>query len=196
MALRVRSSLPRHGGEWFFPATGPAQSRDRCSWVSFHYPGDPQKSKVRTSSVLGYWVGARRLFHLSVFLSASRMVLPKILVLTAAQSLGGNQPERVALYFHGGAFCLCTPKSHRALLMRIVENTGATVLAPDYRRPVLSFSVQGSPYVTLIELRLALISYQDYPMLSPNLAGRQSSHGLRPWTTAWMSIAGCCRTEA
>ena len=33
-------------------------------------------------SVLGSWVGVRRLFHLSFFLTASRMVLPKILVLT------------------------------------------------------------------------------------------------------------------
>ena len=33
-------------------------------------------------SVLGSWVGVRRLFHLSVFLTASRIVLPKILVLT------------------------------------------------------------------------------------------------------------------
>ena len=31
-------------------------------------------------SVLGSWVGMRRTFHLSVFLTASRMVLPKILV--------------------------------------------------------------------------------------------------------------------
>ena len=32
-------------------------------------------------SVLGSWVGVRRLFHRSLFLSASRVVLPKILVL-------------------------------------------------------------------------------------------------------------------
>ena len=33
-------------------------------------------------SVLGSWVGVRRPFHLFLFLFASRMVLPKILVLT------------------------------------------------------------------------------------------------------------------
>ena len=33
--------------------------------------------------VLGSWVGERRLFHHYLFLSASRVVLPKILVLTA-----------------------------------------------------------------------------------------------------------------
>ena len=38
---------------------------------------------VFSSPVLGSWVGVRRLFHRSLFLTASRMVLPKILVLTA-----------------------------------------------------------------------------------------------------------------
>ena len=33
-------------------------------------------------SVLGSWVGVRRLFHISLFLAAPRVVLPKILVLT------------------------------------------------------------------------------------------------------------------
>ena len=37
---------------------------------------------MATASVLGSWVGVRRIFHLSLFLTASRMVLPKILVLT------------------------------------------------------------------------------------------------------------------
>ena len=35
----------------------------------------------RVRSVLGSWVDIRRLSHLSLFLAASRMVLPKILVL-------------------------------------------------------------------------------------------------------------------
>ena len=30
-----------------------------------------------TPSVLGYWVGVRRLFHIDIFLTASRMVLPQ-----------------------------------------------------------------------------------------------------------------------
>lgn len=42
---------------------------------------------------------------------------------------------RVVLYFHGGAYALCTSKSHRMILMRIVAETGATVLCIDYRRP-------------------------------------------------------------
>ena len=39
--------------------------------------------------------------------------------------------------------------------------------------PSFSFFVLGLPHVTLIELRLALISYQDYHMLLLTLAGLQ-----------------------
>ena len=38
-------------------------------------------------SVLGSWVGVRHIFHLSVFLTASRMVLPKILLVLTARRL-------------------------------------------------------------------------------------------------------------
>jgi len=42
--------------------------------------------------------------------------------------------SRIMLYMHGGAFCLCSPKTHRHVIMRIVKDTGTTVLAPRYRR--------------------------------------------------------------
>ena len=42
---------------------------------------------------------------------------------------------RIILYFHGGAFALCTSKTHRRLLMRLVRETGALVYCPNYRRP-------------------------------------------------------------
>ena len=41
-----------------------------------------------------------------------------------------------------------------------------------HRGPSFSFFVLGLPHVILIELRLALISYQDYHMLLLTLAGR------------------------
>jgi monoterpene epsilon-lactone hydrolase len=41
---------------------------------------------------------------------------------------------RVVLYFHGGAFSVCTPRTHRPILMRLVHETGATILATAYRR--------------------------------------------------------------
>ena len=39
----------------------------------------------------------------------------------------GN-PKLLILYFHGGAFCVCTPKTHREVMMRLVRDSGATVL--------------------------------------------------------------------
>ncbi len=39
----------------------------------------------------------------------------------------------VLLYFHGGAFCVGSPVSHRALAARIAEAAGATAYVPDYR---------------------------------------------------------------
>lgn len=39
------------------------------------------------------------------------------------------------LYLHGGAFCVCNTGSHRGILFRIVDGTGACVFAVDYRRP-------------------------------------------------------------
>ena len=39
------------------------------------------------------------------------------------------------LYFHGGAFCCCNTTTHRHLLMKIVECTGAVIFALDYQRP-------------------------------------------------------------
>ena len=61
----------------------------RVAWVApadFRRVGACRDGALRTCVlVLGYWVGARRPFHLSLFLTASRMVLPKILVLIEAK---------------------------------------------------------------------------------------------------------------
>ena len=47
-----------------------------------------------------------------------------------------KKKRRVILYFHGGAFALCTPKTHRALLSKLCNYTnGADILCPNYRRP-------------------------------------------------------------
>ena len=42
---------------------------------------------------LGYWVGVRRLFHYSLFLTTSRTVLPKILVLDASSSFASQSVQ-------------------------------------------------------------------------------------------------------
>ena len=41
---------------------------------------------------------------------------------------------KLILYFHGGGMCLCTHQTHRAIAMELVDRTGATLLAIDYRR--------------------------------------------------------------
>jgi acetyl esterase/lipase len=43
--------------------------------------------------------------------------------------------RRCVLYFHGGAFCLCGPQTHRDLLCRLAREAGVPILAVDYRRP-------------------------------------------------------------
>ena len=43
--------------------------------------------------------------------------------------------KQVVLYFHGGAMCLCTPKTHREMLLRLSNMTGRVIIAPNYRKP-------------------------------------------------------------
>ena len=48
--------------------------------------GPPSPFRLLLVVVLGSWVGARRRFRLSLFLTVSRVALPKILVLTPGSS--------------------------------------------------------------------------------------------------------------
>lgn len=45
----------------------------------------------------------------------------------------GEPGERVVLYFHGGAYCVGSPATHRAITSRIARNAAATVYTVDYR---------------------------------------------------------------
>ena len=45
----------------------------------------------------------------------------------------GTDPDRRLLFFHGGAFMLGSPKSHRAVTKRLSRAANAAVLAVDYR---------------------------------------------------------------
>jgi hypothetical protein len=47
----------------------------------------------------------------------------------------GSSSRKYILYFHGGAFCLCGPETHRDLLSRLLQATGAHIFAVKYRRP-------------------------------------------------------------
>eukprot|EP01038_Epipyxis_sp_PR26KG_P006060 gene6060-8343_t len=45
-----------------------------------------------------------------------------------------NDPRKVVLYLHGGAFCVGTPALYRILLCKLAQVTGAVILAVNYRR--------------------------------------------------------------
>jgi len=41
--------------------------------------------------------------------------------------------QTVILYLHGGAYCICSPKTHRGLTAALAYTVNATVYVPDYR---------------------------------------------------------------
>lgn len=43
--------------------------------------------------------------------------------------------ESILLYLHGGAMCLCSPKTHREMLLRLAKETGKIIVAVAYRKP-------------------------------------------------------------
>jgi acetyl esterase/lipase len=45
----------------------------------------------------------------------------------------GASDDRVVLYFHGGAYAICSPRTHRRLTAALSREVGARVLAADYR---------------------------------------------------------------
>jgi monoterpene epsilon-lactone hydrolase len=46
----------------------------------------------------------------------------------------GKSSEGVVLYFHGGGFFMCSPRTHRATTWRLARATGRRVLAVAYRK--------------------------------------------------------------
>jgi monoterpene epsilon-lactone hydrolase len=44
-----------------------------------------------------------------------------------------SRSDVTVLYLHGGAFCLGSPRTHRALVARICSHSAARALVPDYR---------------------------------------------------------------
>jgi acetyl esterase/lipase len=74
----------------------------------------------------------------------ARLTLPARGVSCTPTTLGGVRGERVqargaaasanaVLYLHGGAYCVGSPATHRAITTRLARLTGASVFAADYR---------------------------------------------------------------
>ena len=80
-------------------------------------------------------------------LMASATILPKGVTITAVKMASLNadlihyknalmaekSAEKVVLYLHGGAYCICAPKTHRSLTTNLAKKTRAKVFVPDYR---------------------------------------------------------------
>ncbi len=45
----------------------------------------------------------------------------------------GKDEKRIILYFHGGGYVICSPRTHRPLVCRIARECGAMALVPEYR---------------------------------------------------------------
>ncbi|KAJ3042743.1 hypothetical protein HDV00_006800 [Rhizophlyctis rosea] len=69
---------------------------------------------------------------------------------------GRGPPERVVLYIHGGAYFLCSRKTHRGLTWRVAKYCRARVLSVDYRlAPEYTFP---TPLNDVISAYLSLIT--------------------------------------
>ncbi|MCO5968081.1 alpha/beta hydrolase [Actinoallomurus soli] len=47
---------------------------------------------------------------------------------------GGDASRGAVLYLHGGAYAICSPRTHRVITTRLAMETGMPVLAPRYRQ--------------------------------------------------------------
>jgi monoterpene epsilon-lactone hydrolase len=86
------------------------------------------------------WHGAaRRAIKLvSARIPSPRGVARNALVLRGVpveQSAPEHPNGTAVLYLHGGAFVICGPETHRRLAGQLARDSGATVLAADYRMP-------------------------------------------------------------
>ena len=48
-------------------------------------------------------------------------------------STPNSNPEKILLYFHGGAFIVGNPQSYYPMMSHLAEATGFTIYVPDYR---------------------------------------------------------------
>lgn len=86
-----------------------------------------------------------------------------------------NPSEHCILYLHGGAYCLGSPQTHRAMLSRLADRSATRIFVPDYRL------APEHPYPAA--LRDALSSYegmlhQGIPPHSITIAGDSAGGGL------------------
>lgn len=87
----------------------------------------------------------------------------------------GDNGDGVVLYFHGGAYCVGSPVTHRGITSRIARNSGAAVYAVDYRL------APESPFPAAVDDALESYRYlldQGTPPEKISLAGDSAGGGL------------------
>ena len=94
----------------------------RRSW------GDPERLKFRARRIFGPppWYSSTRTFGVKV--RRTDGTLPGEWIVP-----DGSSSDNVILYFHGGGYVSCSPRTHRPITAALARDTGCRVLALDYR---------------------------------------------------------------
>jgi acetyl esterase/lipase len=90
--------------------------------------GDAERLKVRARRIFGPppWYASTRVFGVKV--RRTDGTLPGEWIVP-----DGPPSENVILYFHGGGYVSCSPRTHRPITAALARDTGCRVLALDYR---------------------------------------------------------------
>jgi monoterpene epsilon-lactone hydrolase len=105
----------------------------------------------------------------------------------AGGGLACAPPARTLLYFHGGAYYFCSPKTHRSLIFALAARCGASTFALDYRlAPEHPFPAAHDDALAAYRALLA----DGSPAESIVLAGDSAGGGLALATLAALRDAG------
>ena len=104
-------------------------------------------------------------------------------------STPSSDPNRILLYFHGGAYSLGSPKSHYSLVSYLAEITKTTIYVPNYRLgPESKYPSQLNDALTVYEYLLneKKINFKSavlYKKEKSNLKSDYIVHNLQdnPW---------------
>jgi acetyl esterase/lipase len=90
--------------------------------------GDAERLKVRARRIFGPppWYASTRVFGVKI--RRTDGTLPGEWIVP-----DGPPSENVILYFHGGGYVSCSPRTHRPITAALARDTGCRVLALDYR---------------------------------------------------------------
>lgn len=90
--------------------------------------GDPEQLKARARRIFGApsWYASSRTFKVRI--QRTDGTIPGEWIVPE-----GPPTDDVILYFHGGGYVSCSPRTHRPITAALARNSGCRVLALDYR---------------------------------------------------------------